>query len=132
MLNRTIAPPITEPVNFSIKVPPCEKMILENGVEVYMVNMGTEDTLQINWVFFAGNWYEEKKTVAASTNYLLKNGTTSRNAFEINEHFEYYGAYLNRSCYTETAEVTLHCLSKHVNHLLPAVAELFTDATFTQ
>ncbi|MBL0132661.1 MAG: insulinase family protein [Chitinophagaceae bacterium] len=132
MLNRTIAPPITEPVNFSIKVPPCEKMILENGVEVYMVNMGTEDTLQINWVFFAGNWYEEKKTVAASTNYLLKNGTTSRNAFEINEHFEYYGAYLNRSCYTETAEVTLHCLSKHVNNLLPAVAELFTDATFPQ
>ena len=130
MPNRTIAPAIKDPVDFDIVLPRCEKNILSNGVEVYSLNMGNEDTLLLNWVFYAGNWYENKKTVSAATNYLLKNGTTGRDAFSINEHFEYYGAYLNRSCYCETSEITLHTLNRHVYALLPVVAELITDAVF--
>ncbi|RYG03765.1 MAG: insulinase family protein, partial [Chitinophagaceae bacterium] len=49
-----------------------------------------------------------------------------------NEHFEYYGSYLNRSCYSETSEMVLHCLSKHVHELLPVVAELITDSVFSE
>jgi predicted Zn-dependent peptidase len=94
--------------------------------------MGTEETLQISWVFYAGNWYEDKKIQAAATNHLLKNGTRTKNAFEINEHFEYYGAYMNRSCYTETSDITLHCLNKHIDQLLPVVAELITEASFPE
>jgi hypothetical protein len=60
-------------------------------------------------VFSAGNWFEEKKAVASATNYLMKNGTTQKTAFQLNEHFEYYGSYLSRSCHSETAEITLHC-----------------------
>jgi zinc protease len=132
MLNRTIAPPIIDPVAFDLKLPACKKYTLSNGVEVYAVDMGTEDTLMVNWVFSAGNWFEKKKAVAAATNFLLKNGTSRRNAFEINEHFEYYGSYLNRACYNETSEITLHTLSKHINELLPVVAELVQDAVFPQ
>jgi zinc protease len=132
MPNRNIAPPIVDPVAFDIKLPAYKKYTLSNGVEVYAVDMGTEDTLMVNWVFSAGNWFEKKKTVAATTNFLLKNGTSKRNAFEINEHFEYHGAYLNRACYNETADITLHTLGKHVNELLPVVAELIQDAVFPQ
>jgi zinc protease len=131
-IDRTLAPQIKEPVDFSIVLPPCEKTVLSNGVEVYSVNMGTEDTLMVNWVFYAGNWFEEKKMVASATNFLLKNGTTGKSAFEINEHFEYYGAYLNRACYSETSEITLHCLNRHVNELLPVVAEMISEANFPE
>ncbi|MFX9604628.1 hypothetical protein ABTP42_19765, partial [Acinetobacter baumannii] len=82
----------------------------------------------IEWVFYAGNWYEQQNIVAATTNFLLKNGTKQKSAYQINEHFEFYGAYLNRSCYNETATITLHCLSKHVGVLLPVVAELITES----
>jgi predicted Zn-dependent peptidase len=132
MLNRTIAPPIIDPVAFDIKLPALKKHKLSNGVEVFAVDMGTEDTLMVNWVFYAGNWFENKKAVAAATNFLLKNGTSKRNAFEINEHFEFYGSYLNRACYNETSEITLHTLSKHINELLPVVAELVQDSVFPQ
>jgi predicted Zn-dependent peptidase len=47
--------------------------------------------------------------------------------FAINDHFEFHGAFLNRSCYNETAVVTLHTLNKHLSKLLPVVAELFTE-----
>jgi len=130
MLNRKIAPKITDAVEFHLALPSYQKYTLKNGVELYTVDLGTQETLMLNWVFFAGNWYEEKNLVAATTNYLLKNGTSKRNALAINEHFEYYGAYLNRHSQNETAEISLHCLNKHVNELLPVVAELITDSIF--
>jgi predicted Zn-dependent peptidase len=88
--------------------------------------------MAIEWVFFAGNCQEEQNLVAATANFLLRNGTTTKTAFDINEHFEYFGSYLNRSCFNETASITLHCLTKHVGELLPAVKELITDSTMPQ
>ena len=132
MLSRTETPQIKDAVDFNLTLKPFEKRTLKNGVEVYAVDAGAEDVLQIEWVFFAGNSFEKKNLVAASTNYLLKNGTSQKTAFQINEHFEYYGSYLNRSCFNETAVITLHCLNKHTAALLPVVRELLTDAVFPQ
>lgn len=132
MLNRNIAPPIVDAVNFNLQLQPYKKHILKNGVEVYTVNAGTEDVMQVEWVFDAGNWYEQKNLQAAVTNNLLKNGTSKKSAFDINEHFEYYGSYLTRNCHSETGVISLHCLTKHVKELLPVVQEIFTDSVFPQ
>jgi zinc protease len=132
MLNRNLPPEITDAVAFHLALPPYQKYVLQNGVHVYAVDLGEQDTLMFNWIFYAGNWFEEKNLVAATANYLLKNGTSEKNAFEINDHFEYYGSYLNRHCHNEMADITLHCLGKHVNQLLPVVAELVTDSVFPQ
>lgn len=132
MLNRSSAPAIKDAIEFDLKLKPYEKFLLDNGVEVYAINTGAEEVLQAEWVFYAGNWYEEQNMVAATTNYLLKNGTSGKNAFEINEHFEYYGAYLNRGCYNETATISLHCLNKHVSELLPVISEIITDPVFPE
>lgn len=128
MPDRKQAPEIVDAVNFDLRLKPAERFTLKNGVEVYAVNAGAEEVLSLEWVFFAGNWYEEQNLVAATTNFLLRNGTSKRTAFQINEHFEYYGSYLNRSCYNETATITLHCLTKHVKELLPVVKEIITDS----
>ena len=131
-INRAIPPVIKEPVDFDIQLPPYEKFTLSNGVEVYFVNLGEEELLMVNWVFSAGNWFEEKKAVASATNYLMKNGTSQKTAFQLNEHFEYYGSYLSRSCHSETGEITLHCLNKHLNEVLPVVAEMITEAVYPE
>jgi len=86
----------------------------------------------VEWVYYAGDWYEEKKLVAAATNFMLKNGTSAKTAFQINEHFEYYGSYLNRAAYNETSTLTLHTLTKHINELLPVVREILTDSIFPE
>ncbi len=132
MINRKEAPAIVDAVNFQLELKKAEKLVLKNGVEVYAVNAGTEDVLSVEWVFKAGNWLEDQNLVAASTNFLLRNGTSNRTAFQINEHFEYYGAYLNRACYNETATITLHCLTKHIAELLPVVRELISDSILPQ
>jgi len=132
MLNRNIAPPIVDAVDFNLQLKPYQKLTLKNGVEVYTVHAGAEEVMAIEWVFRAGNTYEEQNLIAASTNFLLKNGTSSKTAFQINEHFDYYGSYLNRACYNETATLSLHTLTRHIGELLPVVRELLTDSTMPQ
>lgn len=132
MLNRTIQPNITQPVDFSLRLKPYTHFKLDNNIDVYAVEAGEQEVMMLELVFDAGNWYEEVKATAAATNFLLKNGTSQKSAYQINEHFDFYGAYLNRSCYSETATITLHTLSKNLNHLTPVIAELLSDAVFPQ
>ncbi|HRE37286.1 MAG TPA: pitrilysin family protein [Chitinophagaceae bacterium] len=132
MPDRKHAPEIVDAVNFKLQLKQAEKFVLKNGVEVYAVDAGAEEVLAVEWVFYAGNWFEEQNLVAATTNFLLRNGTSKKTAFQINEYFEYYGSYLNRACYNETATITLHCLSKHIKELLPSVRELIVDSVMPQ
>ncbi len=132
MLNRTIAPPIKDAKEFTLQLPMYRKQVLSNGVEVYAIDLGTEDALMMTWIFDAGNSYEEKNGIAAAVSALLKNGTSRRSAFNINEHFEYYGAYLSRASHHETADITLHCLTRHISELLPVVAELISDSIYPE
>ena len=132
MLNRKIQPKIVDAVDFNLHLKRYTNFALDNGVAVYAVNAPEQEVLMIEWLFFAGNCYEEKNMVSASANYLLKNGTRSKNAFAINEHFEFYGAYVNRHSHHETASLTLHSLSKHLQELLPLIAELLTDSIYPE
>ncbi|MET0635448.1 MAG: pitrilysin family protein [Chitinophagaceae bacterium] len=131
-LQRKKAPVIVDAVNFDLHLKPYTKFVLNNGVEVYTVNAGAEEVMSLEWVFAAGNSFEEKNLVAATANFLLKNGTRSRTAFEINEQVDYYGAFLNRACYNETATVTLHTLTKHIAKLLPVVRDVIADSVIPE
>ncbi len=132
MLDRTIPPEIKDAVDFNLQLKQSENYTLDNGVPVYSINAGAQELTMVELIFYAGNWYGEQNIVAATTNFLLKNGTSKKSAFQLNDHFEYYGAYLNRNCYNEMANLTLHCLNKHLKDVLPVVSELITDSVFTE
>lgn len=132
MLNRKEQPEIIDAVDFNLHLKPYTYFTLDNGVPVYIINAPEQEVLLIEWLFFAGNCYEEKNTVAAASNYLIKNGTRNKNAFAINEHFEFYGAYLNRHSQHETASLTLHSLSKYLPELLPVIEELLIDSIYPE
>lgn len=132
MLNRTNPPHIKDAIEFELQLKLYEKFVLDNGIEVYAIDAGAQDVLQMEMVFYAGNSFEKSNAVAATTSYMLKNGTSSKSAFELNEHFEYYGAYCNRTCQNETASISLHTLSKHLPVLLPVIKEMITDSIFPE
>ena len=132
MPDRKNAPEIKDAIEYKIALKKPTILSLDNGVPVYAISAGTEEVIQIEWVFKAGNWYESQTNIASATNFLIKNGTSAKNAYEINESIDFYGAYLNRSCYNETAVVSLHCLTRQLEHLLPIVQELFLDAIFPE
>ncbi len=131
-MNRKIAPPIVDAVNFNLQLKPYQYFTLENGIPVYCIDAGEQEVLQIEWVFYAGNWFEQQQGVAAATNFMLKNGTSKKNAYELNEAFDYYGSYCSRSCYNETASVSLHCLSRHAEKGVSIIAEMISDSVFPE
>jgi predicted Zn-dependent peptidase len=132
MMNRKLPPHIKDAIEFTLQLKPYQQFILNNGVPVYAIDAGAEDVVQIELVFYAGNWFEQQRSVAAATNYLLKNGTSKRSAFEINEEFDYYGAYCSRACHNETAVVSLSSLGKQLPAILPVVREMITDSVFSE
>ncbi|HMG68272.1 MAG TPA: pitrilysin family protein [Chitinophagaceae bacterium] len=131
-IDRSVAPKIVDAVDFNLHLKPYKKLILSNGVEVYTINASAEEVMMVEWVYYAGDCYEEKNLVAATANFLLKNGTSGKSAFQLNEHFEYYGAYLNRAAYNETSTITLHTLTRHIDKLLPVVREMLIDSVFPE
>ncbi len=130
MLNRKVQPVIVDAINFNLHLKPYTYFTLDNGVPVYTVNAPEQEVLLIEWLFYAGNAYEEKNMVASAANHLLKNGTRTKTAYAINEYFEFYGAYVNRHSNHETASLTLHSLSKYLPELLPVISELLTDTIY--
>lgn len=131
-MNRKTAPSIKDAVEYQLLLKPIEKNVLDNGIEVYSIHAGAQEVIQLELVYFAGNQFEAKKSVAAATNFLLKNGTGKRTALEINEAFEYYGGYCNRACYNETSTITLHSLTKHLGKLLPVIQDMVSDSVFPE
>jgi len=132
MLNRSVQPQIVDATDFHLHLKPYEYFTLDNGIPVYALRAPEQEVVFVEWVFFAGNAREVNNMTATAANYLLKNGTKTKTAFAINEFFEFYGAYLNRNCYNETASVKLHSLSKHLPLLLPVVNELLTESVFPE
>lgn len=131
-MNRIEAPVIKDAIEFELTLKPYDHFTLDNGVPVYAIDAGAQEVVQVEMVFYAGNWFEQQKNVASATNYLLKNGTSNKTAYQLNEEFDYYGAYCNRACYNETAVVSLSSINKHLPALLPVVREMITDSIFSE
>lgn len=131
-LDRTQAPAIHDAIEFDYVLPPITEQKLDNGLPLYWLNAGVQDVAEINWVFPAGVWHEQKPAISLAVAALLKNGTSKRKAHELHEALEFYGASLKVNTGNDFATVTLHTLTKHLPELLPIVHEIITDATFPE
>lgn len=131
-LDRRTPPPIKDAVHFTYTLPPINTHTLQNGIPLYWFSGGVQDVVEVDWIFPAGSWQEEKPAVAQATAVLLKSGTKNRTSAEIAEAFEFYGAYLKAGAGPDWATLTLHCLTKHLDELLPIVHEILTEASFPE
>lgn len=130
MLNRTIMPEIKEVENLT--VPPPVLWHLSNGVPVYETNLGTQDVIKLDLVFFAGRPFERKKLASRSTAAMLREGTTHYSSADIAEIVDYYGGTLSLPISLDTSNVLLYSLRKHFGQLLPIVSSLLSEPTFPQ
>src|SRR4051812_21700959 len=119
VLDRKTHPPIHDAIEFDYILPPVNEYRLANGLPLYWLNAGVQDVAEIDWVFPAGLWWEQKPAVANAVSSLLKNGTSKRTAHQINEALEFYGASLKVSAGNDYCVVTLYTLTKHLPTLLP-------------
>jgi zinc protease len=132
VLDRKNSPAIHDAVEFEYKLPPINTTQLDNGLPLYWLDAGVQDIVQIDWIFPAGLWQEQKPSVAHATAGLLKNGTAKHTSEQIHEALEFYGAQMKVKAGNDFSTITLYSLTKHLPALLPMVHEIITESSFPE
>ena len=123
-------PRIYSPSAFSI--PDYNKIILPNGLPVYSFTGGSGKTLKLEWCFKAGRSSETKQLVSKLTNSLIKEGSAHNTAYQISEHFDYYGSALSHNAGMDYNSYSFYCLEQYFNVLLDKFLELLLEPSFPE
>lgn len=116
----------------SIKLPKAEKLVLSNGIPVYILNLGKEDVLRMEVCIKAGSAYQDKSLVASTTMKMLQEGTQSFSSEVISETFDFYGASFEKEIEKDLINLKIYSLTKHLNKLFPIISELIFEPTFNK
>lgn len=130
MIDRNNAPVLGAAAD--IKIPEPEKIILGNGIPIYVINSGETAVIKIELIFKAGAIEDKNFLMAAAANSLLDEGTRHHTAMQIAEEFEFYGAYLQTDATADWASVSLFVLNKFLDNVLPLFNEVITEPLFPE
>jgi zinc protease len=131
-LNRTEVPSMLNATDFNFVLSDITQTHLQNGIPFYYLNAGTQEVVNVDFIFMAGKWQQSAPAVAQAVFSLLKNGTASKSALQINEMIEFYGASVKCNVGTDFSSIVVSCLSKHLHQILPLVFELITESVFSE
>ncbi len=130
MLDRTISPDFQ--TIKEINMPAAQVITLSNGIPLYIVNVGEQPVIKIEFSFEAGNWQEPQNGVSLFTAKMISEGTSKYSASEISEYFDTFGSFIESGQGLDRANFVVYGLKKHLPSLLPMVQELLNDAIFPE
>lgn len=128
MLNRKEAPSFN--TIDRIDIIQAAKQTLDNGIEVYTVDAGSQAITRIEFIFKAGMYYQPGPLIASSANNLAEMGTTTRNADQISEGIDYYGSFFECGVDQDYAHFTLYSLNKYMEESLVFVEDVMKNPVF--
>ncbi|MCF8365041.1 MAG: insulinase family protein [Bacteroidales bacterium] len=103
---------------------------LDNGIPVYTIDAGTEDLIKLDLIFNAGSFFQSQPLLASLSNKCLQEGTTSYSAKAIAKTVDFYGAHLRHATDKDDARLTLYCLGRYFDKLLPLLSEVALQPVF--
>ena len=130
MMNRTVAPPLK-----TIKHIPLPEIIqrrLSNDISVYEINTGTQEVIKIEFIFFAGRYFEQEKVQGIVTSGLLKEGTKHYSGEAIAENLDYFGCTLSTPYNLDTSGIVVYVLKKHLVKVLPIIRDILLNPVFPE
>lgn len=130
MLNRTQAPEFR--TIEKITIPQAAPYKLDNGIEVFCVNAGSQELTKIEFLFKAGMYYQHKPLLAATTNSLLETGTKNYTADQLSDELDFFGSFFECSVGQDFSSVVLYSLNKYLDNSLVYVEDILKHAAFPQ
>ena len=129
-LKRKIQPEI-RPVELK-SIPETELFYLKNGVPLYIIDAGAEDLMRVEFIFNAGQVKEEFPLVASTTNTMFLEGSSNYTAKEINNAFDFFGAFISPFSQKDSSGVTIFFLNKHIEKILELCYEILFRPAFPE
>ena len=128
MLNRLEAPAFK--TIDKIDIIRAKKEKLNNGIDFFSINAGSQEITKIEFVFKAGMYYQSAPLIASNANTLLESGTKSFTANQISDGIDFFGSFLELEVGQDFAIVTLYSLNKYLDKSLKFVEEILKYPTF--
>jgi predicted Zn-dependent peptidase len=128
MIDRTIAPEFRQVTRVDLQKATDHR--LDNGMPLYIVNAGTQEVMKIEFIFNAGMRNRDYPMVASSVNDMLDEGTQTRNAMDLAEELDFYGAFIESEVTHDHAIFTLWTLNKYLDESLAIVKDILFNAAF--
>jgi zinc protease len=130
ILDRTV-PPAFQTID-TIHFPKLKHIRLDNGLPLYVINVGSQPVVRLEVIFDAGSWYENTPGSASFAVKMLSEGTTHYNSAQISEYFEGIGAFTDLGPGLDRVNITIYSLAKHLEAVLIMLNELLNEATFPE
>lgn len=116
----------------TIKLPHFDTRILSNGVKMIEIRQGTQDIVKLDIVFRGGRLTELKKLEARFTASLMREGTASYTSSQLANHLDFYGAIVRVANNLDHIYLSLTCLTKYFDKVLPAIREIIYEPAFDE
>lgn len=129
MLDRTQAPPVEE---ISVpKIPQASKEDFD-GLELYVVDQGTQPILLFEIEIPTGRWTEPTPGLTYYVAKILTEGTGKRSSEQIAETFDFYGSHLEITPTLDHVNIKLYTLKKFFLDLIRLLAELLFESSMPE
>lgn len=127
-MNRKLAPEFKEAESLELIFP--DKIILENGSELYWFKDVKDASVKLDIEWFAGSKYQRKKLAASFTNRLLLSGNSKKSAKEIATEIDFYGGFIQDELDKDHANITLYGLQENFKSIFTLFGEAFLTCEF--
>ncbi len=125
-----IQPPVF-PVE-KVVIPEARSLRLSNGIQVYLIEAGTEEIMRLEFTFRAGQIKEYIPLLSSTTNMMLSEGSHQYSSEELHSLLDYYGAYLNMTVDKDRAGIVVFFLTRHIEKVLELCFEILFRPTFPE
>ncbi len=128
--DRTMAPIAVAIEGVQYSAP--EKVILSNGLPMWVLNMGSQEVIKAEFVFYAGSAQHGNPLVPSFTSAMMQEGTSRHSAAEIADAIDNYGAFLELDHDKDFASITLYSLKRYFAETLPVIIEIIQEANLPE
>jgi predicted Zn-dependent peptidase len=128
ILDRSIAPAIHTIDRFYL--PEVKTISFSNDNILHHLSLTDSEVVRLEWNFEAGSILESKNGAAFICAKMLTEGTSNKSGNVIQEQLALYGAFIEVQSSIHLFTVTLFCLRKHIDNLLPIIEDLLLNANF--
>ncbi len=128
MLDRT-SPPALYGVGFKPNAV-VETHVLSNGVTLHHLPLDTTELVKLQFMFVGGQWVQDRPLQAYLAVKLLKEGSRKFSEELIADLLDYYGASIDARVNMSCAVLTLTCLRRHIDKVLPIVIDILESPVY--
>lgn len=107
-----------------------KSIVLKNGLTIYFMPSTSIEVVEIQFVFNAGSWHQNKLLQSKFTSSMMFEGIEGYTSRQLAEHFDYYGTFFGADSTKDYSSVTLYAASDMVHHVLPMFQKVVLSPSF--